>query len=79
MALEIKHNYIFVLTSERMLYVLIDDSDLMIDYLFVDEAHKISFGDKRSAFYYKVINGLEERHSNMHIIFASPNIPNPRV
>lgn len=79
MALETKHNYIFVLTPERMLYILIDDPDLMIDYLFVDEAHKISSGDKRSAFYYKVINKLEERHSNAHIIFASPNIPNPRV
>ena len=79
MALETKHNYIFVLTPERMLYILIDDPDLKIDYLFVDEAHKISSGDKRSAFYYKVINKLEERHSDTHIIFASPNIPNPRV
>lgn len=40
MALETKHNYIFVLTPERMLYILIDDPNLMIDYLFVDEAHK---------------------------------------
>lgn len=79
MALEAKHNYIFVVTPERMLYILIDDPDLKIDYLFVDEAHKISSGDKRSAFYYKVINKLEERHSDAHIIFASPNIPNPRI
>lgn len=79
MALETKHNYIFVLTPERMLYILIDDPNLKIDYLFVDEAHKISSGDKRSAFYYKVIEKLEERHSKPHIIFASPNIPNPRV
>ena len=79
MALETKHNYIFVLTPERMLYILIDDPDLKIDYLFVDEAHKISSGDKRSAFYYKVINKLGERHSNAHIIFASPNIPNPGI
>lgn len=79
MALETKHNYIFVLTPERLLYILIDDPNLKIDYLFVDEAHKISSGDKRSAFYYKVINKLEERHSNTNIAFASPNIPNPRV
>lgn len=79
MALETKHNYIFVLTPERMLYILIDDPNLKIDYLFVDEAHKISSGDKRSAFYYKVIEKLEERHSDSHIIFASPNIPNPQV
>ncbi len=79
MALETKHNYIFVLTPERLLYILIDDPSIKIDYLFIDEAHKISSGDKRSAFYYKVINKLEERNSNTHIIFASPNIPNPRV
>lgn len=79
MALETKHNYIFVMTPERMLYILIDDPDLKIDYLFIDEAHKISSGDKRSAFYYKVINKLEERNGNTHIIFASPNIPNPQV
>ena len=79
MALETKHNYIFVVTPERMLYILIDDPELKIDYLFVDEAHKISSNDKRSVFYYKVINKLEERNSNPHIIFASPNIPNPQV
>lgn len=79
MALETKHNYIFVLTPERLLYILIDDPSIKIDYLFIDEAQKISSGDKRSAFYYKVINKLEEQNSNTHIIFASPNIPNPRI
>lgn len=79
MVLEKKHNYIFAVTPERMLYILINDPDLMMDYLFVDEAHKISSGDKRSTFYYKVIEKLEERHNEPHIIFASPNIPNPRV
>lgn len=79
MVLEKKHNYIFAVTPERMLYILINDPDLMMDYLFVDEAHKVSSGDKRSTFYYKVIEKLEERHNEPHIIFASPNIPNPRV
>jgi len=79
MALEEQHNYIFVVTPERMLYILINEPRLKVDYLFVDEAHKISSGDKRSAFYYKVISKLEEQCSDMHIIFASPNIPNPKV
>ena len=78
-ALETEHNYIFILTPERMLYILIDEPDLKIDYLFVDEAHKISSRDKRSAFYYKVIGKLEERQTAPHIIFASPNIPNPQI
>ena len=79
LALETEHNYVFVVTPERMHYILLDDEDMRIDYLFIDEAHKISSGDKRSAFYYKVIEQLEDRKSNTHVIFASPNIPNPKV
>lgn len=79
LALESEHNFIFALTPERMLYILIDDPSLKIDYLFIDEAHKISSGDKRSAFYYKVIQKLEERQEGTHVIFASPNIPNPNI
>ena len=79
LALEKKHNYVFVVTPERMHYILLDHKDLRIDYLFVDEAHKISSDEKRSTFYYKVIEQLEDRGLDTHIIFASPNIPNPRV
>lgn len=79
LVLETEHNYIFVVTPERMLYILIDHPELHIDYLFVDEAHKISSDDKRSAFYYKVIDKIEERQGHTNLIFASPNIPNPQV
>lgn len=41
-ALEGKHNFILVLTPERLLYLLISKPDLQIDYLFIDEAHKLS-------------------------------------
>lgn len=78
-ALTTPHNYIFVLTPERLLYLLISDKDLRLDYLFIDEAHKISSKDKRSAFYYKVVDMLSWRKPSPHIIFASPNIPNPEV
>lgn len=79
LALEAKHNYIFALTPERLLYILIGNPHIQIDYLFIDEAHKMSSGDQRSAFYFKVIEKLEERQIKPHIIFASPNIPNPNV
>lgn len=78
-ALTTPHNYIFVLTPERLLYLLISDKDLRLDYLFIDEAHKISSKDKRSAFYYKAVDMLSRRKPSPHIIFASPNIPNPEV
>lgn len=78
-ALTTPHSYIFVLTPERLLYLLISDKDLRLDYLFIDEAHKISSKDKRSAFYYKAVDMLSWRKPSPHIIFASPNIPNPEV
>jgi hypothetical protein len=71
-------NFIFVLTPERLLYLLIGKPDVRIDYLFVDEAHKISAKDSRSAFYYKVVDMLFHKQKP-HIIFSSPNIPNPEV
>lgn len=74
-----KHNFIFVLTPERLLYLLISNPDIPIHYLFVDEAHKLSEIDSRSPFYYKVIDKLLEREEKPHIIFASPNIPNPEI
>ena len=77
--LEGEHNFIFVLTPERLLYLLISNPSINIHHLFVDEAHKISVRDGRSAFYYKVVDMLEEREVKPHIVFASPNIPNPEV
>lgn len=58
---------------------MINEPDIEIDYLFVDEAHKITGVDKRSPFYYQVVNMLSERPHRPHIIFASPNVPNPEV
>ena len=79
LALEEKHNFIFVLTPERLLYLLIRYPEQNIDYLFIDEAHKISSKDKRSVFYYKDIDMISQRDRKPHVIFASPNIPNPEV
>lgn len=42
LVLQQEHHFIFVMTPERMLYTLISMSELKIDFLFVDEAHKIS-------------------------------------
>lgn len=78
-ALEEQHNYVFVLTPERLLYLLISNPDLQIDYLFLDEAHKLSGKNSRGPFYYKVVDMLLKRPQPPHFIFASPNIPNPQV
>lgn len=78
-ALKGKHNFIFVLTPERLLYLLISSPDTKLDYLFIDEAQKLSKKDSRSPFYYKVVDILLNRANKPHFIFASPNIPNPEI
>lgn len=78
-ALESKHNFILVLTPERLLYLLISKPSLQIDYLFIDEAHKMSGKNSRGPFYYKTVDMLLKRNRPPHFIFAAPNIPNPEV
>lgn len=73
------HHYIFVMTPERLLYLLIGYSEIPIHYLFVDEAQNISEKGGRSAFYYQIINMLHRQEPHPRVVFASPNIPNPDV
>lgn len=79
LVLQQDHHFIFVMTPERMLYTLISMPDIKIDFLFIDEAHKISDRGGRSSYYYKVIAQLQAMKQYPSIIFASPNIPNPEV
>lgn len=78
-SLEEEHNFIHVLTPERLLYLLISKPELQVNYLFIDEAHKLSGKNSRGPFYYKVVDMLLQREKKPHFIFASPNIPNPQV
>jgi superfamily II DNA/RNA helicase len=71
--------YIFIMTPERLLYLLINETSVVLDFLFIDEAHKLSGSDKRSPFYYQFVHILSEREPAPHIVFASPNIPNPEI
>lgn len=74
--LEQDHNFIFIMTPERFLY-LMNTTDHKVEYLFIDEAHKISTKDTRSPFYYELVDKISELEPKPHIIFSSPNIPNP--
>lgn len=76
---EKNRNYIFIMTPERLLYLLINEKDIHLDYLFIDEAHKLSGADKRSAFYYQFVHMLSNRDDKPRIFFASPNVPNPEI
>jgi len=72
------NNFILVLTPERLLHLLLTEDDFQINYLFIDEAHKISAHNQRSAFYYKII-GLVAQNKNTHIFFSAPYVPNPQI
>ena len=75
-ALEQNHHFIFIMTPERFLYLL-NTTNYIAKYVFIDEAHKISSNDKRSAYYYQIVSKVIKSDTCSHIIFASPNIPNP--
>ncbi|UQK60678.1 DEAD/DEAH box helicase [Ezakiella coagulans] len=70
--------YIFVFTPERLIAYFLDTTNPKIDYLFVDEAHKLlSVKDTRTPLMYHAL--VMAKRKSINIFFASPNIPNPSV
>ena len=70
--------YIAILTPERLYYSMLENPDLKFQFLFIDEAHKISSKDKRSIIYYKILDMLKGSN-DVRIYFSSPVIPNPDI
>ncbi len=74
------HNYIFVLTPERLISYLSQNSNPPIGFLFIDEAHKIANNtDVRSVTLYTVIEKALNKFGNIKLYFASPNVSNPET
>ena len=73
------HHFIFVMTPERLHHMMIERENIRIDFLFIDEAHKISGRGGRSTYYFKVMTQLRKMQELPTIVLASPNIPNPEV
>ncbi len=74
-----KFKYIMIYTQERLSYQIKIHENTNIDYVFIDEAQKISEIGMRSAYFYKVINYLVKVNSATKIYFLCPYIPNPDV
>lgn len=73
-----ENRYIFVFTPERLSSYLANHENPKIDYLFIDEAHKlVSNNDSRSPIYYHAILQAQKRGANLY--FSSPNSKNPEV
>lgn len=79
LVLQQDHHFIFVMTPERLHHMMIERENIYIDFLFIDEAHKISARGGRSTYYFKVMTQLRKMQQFPTIVLASPNIPNPEV
>jgi len=69
-------NYIMIYTQERLLSHLIN-SNIKIDYLFIDEAHKLFYKDTRTMYFYKILDILKSQNNVPNIYFSAPLIKNP--
>ena len=72
------YKYIFVFTPERLIPYFMENDNPKIDYLFVDEAHKLlSQTDTRTPLLYHAL--VLAKRKSVNIYFASPNIPNAEI
>ncbi|WP_342647397.1 DEAD/DEAH box helicase [Mucilaginibacter sp. CSA2-8R] len=74
-------NYIMILTPERLISFLTNDSQTSIGFLFVDEAHKLAqLKDTRSVTTYTAIEKSQAKFGrNLKLYFSSPNVSNPEI
>lgn len=75
-AFDTDNSLICVMTPERFLRLLNTNQEVNFGVVFIDEAHRISINDSRSAVYYQILNLLPKETK---VIFSSPYIPNPDV
>lgn len=74
------HNYILVLTPERLISYLSQPGNPPIGFIFVDEAHKLANEkDSRSITAYTSLEKALKRYGNIKLYFSSPNVSNPEV
>ncbi|MDW5472823.1 DEAD/DEAH box helicase [Limosilactobacillus reuteri] len=71
-------NHIFVVTPERLFYILTDHPKLRLGYVFIDESQKISEVSSRSTFYYQLFDIIDNWQVHPKVTFASPVVPNPQ-
>ncbi|HAG43287.1 MAG TPA: hypothetical protein DCL31_07880 [Clostridium sp.] len=73
------YRYIMIYTQERLSYQIKLYENMKIDYVFIDEAQKISEVGMRSAYFYKIVNYLVKVINETKIYFLCPYIPNPQI
>ena len=74
------HNYILILTPERLISYLSQENNPPIGFVFLDEAHKLANeNDSRSVTTYTAIEKTIKKYGNIKLYFSSPNVSNPEV
>lgn len=72
------NKFILVMTAERLITYLSDSNNPAINYLFVDEAHKLlNQKDQRTPLLYHAL--MQAKRKSVKLYFASPNVPNAEV
>ncbi len=71
-----KYNYVMIYTQERLLSHLINSS-IKVNYVFIDEAHKLFYKDARTMYFYKILDILRNQDNVPNIYFSAPLIKNP--
>ncbi|WP_434334521.1 DEAD/DEAH box helicase [Mycoplasma capricolum subsp. capricolum] len=72
------NNYIFVFTPERLISYFNETDYSSVEYLFIDESHKIlSSSDSRAPILYHAISLAKQKGAKL--FFASPNVSNPDI
>lgn len=72
------NRFILVMTAERLITYFADSNNPAINYLFVDEAHKLlNSKDQRTPLLYHAL--IQAKRKSVKLYFASPNIPNTEV
>jgi len=69
---------LFVFTQERLHWYLLQSSDKKIDFLLVDEAHKID-NNNRGILLQRKIEDVLDINPNVKIYFSSPFTSNPEI
>lgn len=72
-------NFIFILTPERLLNLLSSTTKVQLDYLIIDEAHKLFNDDDRALTYYTSIDYCMTKFKFIKVIMSSPLIKNPNI
>lgn len=72
-------NFIFVLTPERLLSLTSRSEYIKINYLIIDEAHKMFSDNTRGLTYFTSIDMCLSKYENLKVFFSTPLINNPEI